>query len=769
MSTILGVETATASQSMDPFRLRIGSGLSEVDQNQLLQLLQCNQDVFSSNTADVSGKAQNVEHHIDTGKARPIHSVPYRAGPHISNLQKKTVDELLKDGVIRPSSSPWTSPVVMVSKKDGSMRFCVDYRKLNALTKRDQYPLPRIDDVLESLGNAKYFSTLDLTSGYWQIRVFDEDKEKTAFTTQFGIFEWNVMPFGLCNAPSTFQRYMDVVLSGLKWKHFLVYLDDIIVFGNTFEAHLESLLKVLQRLREHGLFAKLAKCHFCLPEIKFLGHVVTKDGIRTDNEKVRAMSEFPEPQCTSDVRRFLGLAGYYRRFVNDFARIAQPLFKLLEQKQAWEWGTESQQAFTQLKSALATAPVLAFPDFNRHFKLDTDASGIGIGAILSQNIDGEEKIITYLSRGLSIAEKNYTVTEQECLAVVWAVKKLRPYLTGNTFSVVTDHRALKWLMQGQHANQRLARWSMELQGYTFDIQYRKGSQHVNVDALSRAPVMIIGTITDQFALAQREDPDWSPLILYLESGQLPEDQHHVAKLVAIGPKFSLDDTGRLMFCPTTAKHNSRVVVPLQLKSAVLQEYHDDVTAGHLGIGKTYKKLVQRFFWTNMYFDVCKWIASCDTCCQKKQPVGLVGAPLIPIVVSDPWELIGIDIVGPLPVSRTGNKHLIVATDHFTKWCGDAFDVGELVWYRNLRRKKGQTAKLQRQWDGPFEVIEKVGPKNYRLRDTRTGVIRKGLLSVDHMKKYVDCVLLHLPALCCSDLLLLFCIFTWLTIQTLHHR
>ncbi|UYV71491.1 K02A2.6-like [Cordylochernes scorpioides] len=418
----------------------------------------------------------NVKHKIDTSDSRPIKQRPYRVSPVEKRAIQTEVDKMIKMGIVQPSESPWSSPVVLVKKKDGSWRFCVDYRKLNKVTKKDVYPLPRNDDVLDSLTGAKFFSSMDLLTGYWQIEIDEEDREKTAFITPDGLYEFRVMPFGLCNAPATFERMMDKLLAGLKWTICLCYLNDIIVYATSFKEHIERLGKVLRCIQQAGLCINHEKCRFGSREIKVLGHLVTESGIRPDPDKIEAITNFPTPKTATEVRSFMGLCSYYKRFVKDFANKAKPLHDLLRNNvnanvslihktnlhcphcdekyigrarltsgEPSQRFRQQEQSFQILKSALTTDPVLG------HFKEDaetlvhTDASGYGVGAVLTQLVEGKEKPIAYASRTLNAAERNYSTTERECLAVVWAIYKFRPYLFGKHFTVVSDHHSLCWL------------------------------------------------------------------------------------------------------------------------------------------------------------------------------------------------------------------------------------------------------------------------------------------------------------------------------------
>jgi len=372
-------------------------------------------------------------------------------------------------------------------EKNGKFRFCVNYKPLNDVTKKDNYPLPRIDEILDSLKDAKWFTTLDLASGYWQIKVKEEHREKTAFITKFGTYEFKVMPFGLCNTPATFQRTMDKVLKGIKDLFVMVYLDDVIIYSKTFSEHLKHIEEVLNRIRQANLRLKAEKCTFAAEELQFLGHVVGKEGVKPDPEKVDKIVNYPVPKNIRELRGILGLFSYYRRFIKDFSKKADALYELLKKETAYSWTDKQQEAFEELKKAITTAPVVRYPDFEKPFLLYTDASLTGLGAVLAQKEGKEEYVIAYASRTLSAAERNYGITELECLAIVWAVKYFRYYVYGSKLTIITDHSALTWLLNSyaECSNKRLERWKIDLSEYDFSIQYRKGTRHQNADALSR--------------------------------------------------------------------------------------------------------------------------------------------------------------------------------------------------------------------------------------------------------------------------------------------
>lgn len=441
-------------------------------------------DLFAKDITEL-GRTQIVQHKIYTEDVPPINSRPYNVPPDEQNFIKEEIERMLESGIIQPSESPWTSPVVLVRKKNGKLRFCVDYRKLNSITKKDAYPLPRIQEMLNTLAGSQWFSTLDLASGYWQVMMDPKDREKTAFITKYGIYEFNVMPFGLCNAPATFQRLMDRIYKGLIWKSVVVYLDDTNIFSRTFDEHLKHLRIVFQRIRDAGLKLNLEKCNFWMKSLPFLGHIVSSKGIAPDPSKIETVQKIQPPNNVTKLRSFLGLVGYYRQFIRNFSATAQPLNQLLHKDTPYHWGPKQQEAFEFLKQKLITAPVLAYPDFKRRFILATDASYHGYGATLSQKDDnGKEHPIAYASKSLRPEEQNYFATELECAAIVWAIEHFHSYIGAAEFTLVTDHLALKWLKTVEPKG-RIGRWILKLQPYNFVVIHKPGRIHSNVDALSR--------------------------------------------------------------------------------------------------------------------------------------------------------------------------------------------------------------------------------------------------------------------------------------------
>ena len=553
--------------------------------------------MFATDNLDL-GRCDWVKHQIDTQGNLPFKQNPYRIPLSQRPVVEKHIHDMLQQGVIRPSMSPWASPIVLVQKKDGSIRFCVDWRKLNSLTKKDTYPLPKIVDILDSLGGAVYFSTMDLQSGYWQIAVEDRDIEKTAFTTFAGLYEFTKMGFGLCNAPATFQRLMEIALAGLQWSTCLVYLDDILVFSKSFEEHLQCLAKVFNRLMEAGLKLKAKKCAFARKEVPFLGHIVSKEGLHVDPSKVETVMNYEPPKNLTEVWRFLGMTGYYRRFIPEFAKTATPLFNLLKKDESFEWNEKCQDAFDELKSKLVQAPLLIYPDPTQPYILQCDACKNGIGAVLSQLKEGKEHPIAYAAKSLHKHERNYSATQLEAYAVIWSVKHFRPYLYGSHFTVITDHSALRWLLDQKNTpNGQIARWRLELQGYDMEVKHRPQRENAPADALSRLStfeptVSIISTILlpERIKESIESDKRLGMIYKYLTGKTHSADPAEENKLQQISSKYRvIEDI--LYYVGEQAKLEPVPAVPESLKDEVLKAYHNEAAGGgYFWREKTYKKL-----------------------------------------------------------------------------------------------------------------------------------------------------------------------------------
>lgn len=607
---------------------------------------------------DYLSETHLITHHIDTGSARPIKQRQYPLSPALQSYLNEEIDRLLQLGIIEKANSPWSSPVLLVRKKDNSYRMCFDGRKLNEVTVRDSYPLPRIDSILNKLRDSAYITSIDLKQAFFQIPLDPESRPKTAFTVHGrGLFQFRRMPFGLCNSAQSMQRLMDLVLGPEVEPYVFVYLDDIIIATSTFEKHLEILAEVYSRLQSANLTINIDKCQFCRESLSFLGFVVDKDGLRTDPAKVKSILEAPVPKNTTEVRRVLGLLQYYRRFIKDFSTISAPITALLHGQQKGQpivWSSEADHAFKTLKQQLTSAPLLASPDFSRPFFIQTDASDVGIGAVLFQEDDGFEHPIAYASRSLSKTERKFTVTEKECLAVLFGVEHYRPYVEGTRFTVLTDHASLLWLTRLKDPVNRLARWCLRLSQFGFVIRHRKGSLNVPADFLSRS-------------------------INLLQASELVPDEWYKNMIRNVStnpdafPNFTVTD--QVLYKHVKPKVNVKsnlsdwkIVVPTDNRLSLISKFHDEPTSGHFGISKTLARISEFYYWPKMAVSVKRYINNCQVCGAHKAPnvarAGLMGQYKN---ISFPFQMLSVDFMGPFPRSKKGNTQLLVVTDWFTKY------------------------------------------------------------------------------------------------------
>ena len=660
--------------------------LSDEDVQKLIDCALQYDDVFAIDSGE-RGEVKGVEHTIDTAESSPISQTPRRVPFALRDEISRMVQEMLGEGVIQESASPWASPVVLVRKKDGTLRFCVNYRRLNAVTRKDTFPLPRIDDLLDQLKGKKIFSTLDAKRGYWQIKVQEESVAKTAFVTFDGLYEFRVMPFGLCNAPSTFQRLMQRTLSGLS-RFCSVYIDDILVFSETVEDHMEHLRQVFCRLRDVGLKLHPQKCFLGRSEVPYLGHIISSNGIFPNPDKIEAVKKYPTPTNVRSVREFLGLASYYRRFVPNFAKIAGPLHMLTRANVPFLWTESCEGAFSQLKELLVSPPLLAYPDFSKPFILHTDASGKGLGAVLEQEQgDGKNHPVAFASRTLSKHEERYGITELETLAVVWSLRHFRAYLYGHKCTIYTDHAPVRSLLKTKHPSGKLARWGETVAEFDLEVKYKPGRKNANADALSRSPLdqvdteedeevfhsVQVGAIVadaeeiDQSELVelQKQDPELKTVVSFLEHGTLPVDENAAKKIALAGCRFTILDQV-LYWIDDSRGHRLRVCVPQCLRDKLLREAHNGKFAGHFSPKAVYSMLAKRYWWEGMFKDVHEHCRSCLTCATYQGSGRRTRSPLIPITVGGPFHRVGVDIM-ELPRTVSGNRYVISFVDYLTKW------------------------------------------------------------------------------------------------------
>lgn len=642
------------------------------EKDKLFKVLLQNSNIIQHNDEKLSCTTA-IKHSIRTVDDIPIHTKTYRY-PNIHKTEvEKQINEMLAEGIIQHSISPWTSPIWIVPKKSDASgkkkwRIVVDYRKLNEKTVDDKFPIPNIEEILDKLGRSVYFTTIDLKSGFHQIEVEKTDRQKTAFSTDKGHFEFIRMPFGLKNAPATFQRAMNNILSDLIGRCCLVYLDDIIIFGSSLQQHLENLNRVLKRLIDSNLKIQLDKCEFLRKECEFLGHIVTQEGIRPNPNKIEKILNWPIPKSTTQIKGFLGILGYYRKFIRDFAKLTKPLTKCLKKDAQIIHNDEFITCFNDCKRLLITDPILKYPDFNKTFILETDASDFALGAVLSQKFeDGKEHPIAYASRTLNETECNYSATEKELLAIVWATKNFRPYIFGTKFEIRTDHKPLVWLRQKNDLNRRLLHWKLALEEFEFDIKYKKGVLNNNADALSRLETEINHNSSNDSMTqhsADTDDSDFIPsterplnefrnqIILEIADEDSREsitnfkNYHRItlkkhlfspAVLINILKEYASPKCTNGLYC------DEKILASLQIiyknyfsrgkslkifwtqkllidvtdeleQDQIIQKQHD---ANHRGINETTKHIAQTYFFPLLKSKVTKYVNLCKLCLRSK--------------------------------------------------------------------------------------------------------------------------------------------------------
>ena len=668
------------------------------EQIEILQLITEFKDIFAQHDRDLGlCNLPGCEHTIDIiPGASPVRLPPHRATPPMREIIEKETRDMLQQGIIRESTGEWTSPVVMARKKDGSWRFCVNYKRLNSITVGDRYPLPKIDDCFDSLAGSCIFSTLDLAAGYWQIPMKEEDKCKTGFVNHLGTFEFERLAFGLTNSPARFSRTMDILLKGLKWATCLVYLDDVIAFSRTFRQHVQRLREIFCRFRSAKLKLKARKCHLFKPRLEFLGHDISRDGISPSAAKVRAIKEFPRPINVKTLLSFLGVASFYRKYYkNNFAVLAKPLYKLTEKenRQTFNWRPEHEQAFQALKDAIADDITLKFPDFTRDFVVQTDAAQYGIGACLMQKQDNNSlRPISFASRTLNKREVLYSTIEKETLAILFACETFYPYLYGKHFILQSDHKPITYLKINQHKNPRLGRWLMKLQEFDFEISHLPGESNVIADALSRSPLpdtesqevtyMIskdnikstITTLEAPITAAEIIDAQYEdPVMQKLMDKELCKQGCVNSTLRTLYRHINdIFEENGILYLAEPNDEQCKIILPPTLHQAVLFELHNQPTGGHGGIQKLYKQFRDRYYWPGMYEIVSKYVTKCQDCQIFKRSYVNMSPELQPIYSTQVNELVQVDCLGPMCTSANGSKYIMLFTiifntysEHFT--------------------------------------------------------------------------------------------------------
>ena len=718
---------------------QIGVEQDQAKGSQLPNAWECMLDEFSDVfPVDQPGlppeRSVAMEIELEEG-AKPVAKPAFRLSPAEMDELKKQLSLLLEKGLVRPSVSPWGAPVLFAPKKDGGLRMCLDYRALNKLTVKNKCPIPRIDEIFDRLQGAQHFTSLDLRSGYYQIRMRDTDIPKTCIRTRYGSFEFLVMPFGLTNAPSTFQAVMNDVFREYLDDFVMVYIDDILIFSRTEEDHFRHVKQILTRLRQHKLFAKLSKCEFNRASLPFLGHVVGQNGVEMQQSKVQALAAWPRLTTVTEVQSFLGLANYYRRFIRDFARISAPLSELTKKGVPFEWGGDQENSFQNLKDAVKSAPVLQLADPAKPYIVTCDASDVGIGAVLEQESENGPHPVAFASRKLSGAERNYPVHERELLAIVYALKEWRPYLHGSRFVIKTDHHPLRYLDTQTNLSKRQMRWMETLQEYDYEIVYVQGKFNVVADALSR-----ISESPSSELYAGEEEEEFSEAVAVNVVGTVSRPMLSKSMVSELLRAYKTDKNTRKDFeNPEDGRFEKSVegllyavdngqrklVVPQgKLRQALMHGAHDALVSGHLGFNKAYERLRQGVTWPEMYSELKAYVRSCDSCQRNKtsnqKPIGLLKPLEIPTVR---FEQVSMDFITSLPETKANHDAVMVIVDKLTKlvmFIPTRTDMDTVatakMFFNHWYRWFGLPKKIISDRDGRF--ISKFWKELFRLTQTR---------------------------------------------------
>ena len=673
-------------------------------------------EVFQKDDADMLPATGAMKMTIDTQGARPIWSRPYRLPLSKKKFVEQEIDKLLRLRIIEPSCSPWAAPLVIVPKTmvcpetgevlhNADFRMCCDYRRLNEVTLNDAGPLPSIQEIYDGLQGSKIFSKLDLKSGYYQVEMDEESKEKTAFVCHRGQYQFRRMPFGLRCAPPRFQRMMNVLFHDLIGVSIFIYLDDIIIFSTSPEEHEKHLRQVFERLKEHRLTLKPSKCEFFLPEVKMLGFIISGDGLRADPEKIAAITKLPPPTSVTEVRSFLGAVNYHRKLINNYAQLEKPLRELTRKHQRWKWTQVEQHAFDRLKEALISSDVMAHPDPNKKYKLYTDASAYALGGILVQtDDDGIDRPIQYVSKAFDKRQQHWPAIQREGFALVYCIKKLQPYLHGAEFHCYTDHKPLKVLFTNENKNTSIQKWSIYLSEMGAKISYHEGRKNTRADWLSRLKYhntlatpsdLNVVTADDQLyqelveiaaledELIQEENLITDLADIYKDSDKhlIPWNYFGLDKLAIMEEqktlpqyKYGLEEVDDYIVIdgllytlrpPSQCRDiYPRLVLPPSAQKAVIRKCHTEV--GHMSVNKTLSRLHELYSWPMMRaqtYQVIKNCARCQVHSERRERPHPTWMP----VARYPNQIISIDFVGPFAASPEGNKYLITCIDHLTGW------------------------------------------------------------------------------------------------------
>lgn len=633
-----GISMVTAE---DLFKMKTESFSNSHANDELMNLLSKWEKLFSG-----LGRTNVVCHSIITGDARPINIPPRRMPYTYLPAARENIQEMLNDEVIEHSSSEWSFPIVPVPKKDGSLRLAIDYRELNKISKKDAYPMPRIDEILARLRDAKIFSKLDLRQGYYQISIRSEDREKTAFRFEDQLFNFKRMSFGLSSAPQTSVRMMNRLFACEK--NIQCYLDDCIVFSENIQNHLIHLERVFQIFKNAGLKLNRDKCEFLKDSVDFLGFQVGNSEIRPLSSKIEAIIKYPRPTTTKEISRWLGMVGYYRNLIQDFSKIVAPIQRLLQKGNKFIWSTACDESFIRINQCMIDDPVVRMPNLDLPFIVKTDACGQGIGALLLQEDVKGRYVVEFASKAFTDTQKRYPVIEQEATAIMFALERWTHYLLGSKFTLETDHRPLQWLKSKKNSMGKLGRMAARLAEFSgLEIKYIPDSQNEDVDALSR--------IADQISAISKED-----LRMRQNSDEKLKDaiEKNWSKFFKKDNLWYFKENGG----------EERLCLAKQDINDVIKMLHDQ--NGHLGQQRTIELARERFYWPSLRQDIKKWVNNCFECATKKDFLPTSApAPMLSVEIDklQPFEKIGLDILGPLPETGSGNKYIVVLQDYMTKW------------------------------------------------------------------------------------------------------
>lgn len=683
--------------------INAGSKVTEEQRERIAALMENYKDIFGTKPSDV-GVMKGVQVRVKLQPGPPVRSRPYRMPRAQYEEARKQIDEMLQNGIIRQSNSPYSAPVLLVPKKNGKSRFCVDFRALNERTVKDPFMLPRIDSTIDELHGSTWLTNLDFLNGFWNLEVAEKDRHKLAFTCPLGHYEYCRLPFGWTNSPGVFQRELSNALRPVLGKCAMQYLDDIVIYSKDFESHLRDIEAVFKIIRKIGVRLNPEKCTFMMDELKFLGFLVSSKGVATDPKSIEPILNYKAPRNVEELRKWLGMTGYYRKWICSYSKLIHPLVTLTKKDQRWTWGKEQEDAFRAVKQRLITPPILAYPDFKKQFHLQTDASQCAIGAVLAQiqNVDGVEKevVIAYLSKHLSPTECRWSTIEKEMYSIVHAVKVFYPYLYGQRFYLWTDHQPLRHLQKMKDTTGKLARWAMFLQEFDMEIKYRKGAANGNADFLSRIPgpseegnqqvaVTVenerVNLIIKEFQEEQEKDPFCIKLRNQSHNNEQQEEQPERNEEQSIGHETTSqqqeedsysgyisegsDPQTRYVTLPNglIGTENRKVYVPRGLRDKVLHRFHSHKLAGHLGVHKTISRIRRRFIWPKMTKDIRNFVRGCLICAKRKSH-GASKAPLQPVVPpKELWDTVAMDIIGPISPSRSGNCYILTMVEYTSRY------------------------------------------------------------------------------------------------------